>query len=130
MKMLLFCQGHLVLLYSIVASVYADAPIRCIHSVSFLMIHRVADSMAEVHIIGQISGASGFPEHSLFCKWAIHTGNLSYTPRIIEAIKKQRCLFIYFLSTISTFLLVSFHKDIFHVIMTSALQLMVLIQNY
>jgi B9 domain-containing protein 2 len=30
--------------------------------------------MAEVHMIGQIVGASGFPEHSLFCKWGIHTG--------------------------------------------------------
>lgn len=30
--------------------------------------------MAEVHLIGQIVGASGFPEKSLFCKWGIHTG--------------------------------------------------------
>lgn len=30
--------------------------------------------MAEVHVIGQILGATGFPEHSLFCKWGIHTG--------------------------------------------------------
>ncbi|XP_067412763.1 B9 domain-containing protein 2 isoform X1 [Emydura macquarii macquarii] len=30
--------------------------------------------MAEVHIIGQIVGASGFPHSSLFCKWGIHTG--------------------------------------------------------
>ncbi|XP_029427651.1 B9 domain-containing protein 2 isoform X1 [Rhinatrema bivittatum] len=30
--------------------------------------------MAEVHIIGQIVGASGFPQHSLFCKWGIHAG--------------------------------------------------------
>ena len=30
--------------------------------------------MAEVHVIGQLVGASGFPEHSLFCKWGIHTG--------------------------------------------------------
>ena len=30
--------------------------------------------MAEVHIIGQIVGAKGFPEASLFCKWGIHTG--------------------------------------------------------
>ena len=30
--------------------------------------------MAEVHVIGQIVGASGFPDHSLFCKWGIHTG--------------------------------------------------------
>lgn len=30
--------------------------------------------MAEVHVIGQLVGASGFPEHSLFCKWGIHMG--------------------------------------------------------
>ncbi|XP_063289300.1 B9 domain-containing protein 2 [Pelobates fuscus] len=30
--------------------------------------------MAELHIIGQIVGASGFPQNSLFCKWGIHTG--------------------------------------------------------
>ncbi|KAH9488736.1 B9 domain-containing protein 2 [Bulinus truncatus] len=30
--------------------------------------------MAEVHVIGQIIGASGFPDHSLFCKWGIHLG--------------------------------------------------------
>jgi len=30
--------------------------------------------MAEVHVIGQLVGASGFPEQSLFCKWGIHIG--------------------------------------------------------
>uniref|UniRef100_A0A8C2UNR7 B9 domain-containing protein 2 n=1 Tax=Chinchilla lanigera TaxID=34839 RepID=A0A8C2UNR7_CHILA len=30
--------------------------------------------MAEVHVIGQIIGATGFSESSLFCKWGIHTG--------------------------------------------------------
>ncbi|XP_069677122.1 B9 domain-containing protein 2-like isoform X2 [Periplaneta americana] len=30
--------------------------------------------MAEVHIIGQIIGASKFPNQSLFCKWGIHAG--------------------------------------------------------
>ncbi|XP_021474379.2 B9 domain-containing protein 2 isoform X1 [Oncorhynchus mykiss] len=30
--------------------------------------------MAELHIVGQIVGASGFPQSSLFCKWGIHTG--------------------------------------------------------
>lgn len=30
--------------------------------------------MAEVHIVGQIVGASGFPDHSLFCKWGVNTG--------------------------------------------------------
>uniref|UniRef100_A0A3B3XL82 B9 domain-containing protein 2 n=1 Tax=Poecilia mexicana TaxID=48701 RepID=A0A3B3XL82_9TELE len=30
--------------------------------------------MAELHIIGQIIGASGFPQNSLFCKWGVHTG--------------------------------------------------------
>ncbi|KAL3314945.1 B9 domain-containing protein 2 [Cichlidogyrus casuarinus] len=31
--------------------------------------------MGEVHIIGQIISASEFPETSLFCKWAITSGN-------------------------------------------------------
>ena len=31
-------------------------------------------TMAEVHVIGQLLGASGFPNQSLFCKWGIHTG--------------------------------------------------------
>ena len=30
--------------------------------------------MAELHIIGQIVGASGFPPKSIFCKWGVHTG--------------------------------------------------------
>jgi len=30
--------------------------------------------MAELHVIGQIVGASGFPEQELFCKWGIHAG--------------------------------------------------------
>jgi len=30
--------------------------------------------MAELHIIGQIIGAKGFPQNSLFCKWGVHTG--------------------------------------------------------
>ncbi|KAM6153573.1 B9 domain-containing protein 2 [Erethizon dorsatum] len=30
--------------------------------------------MAEVHVIGQLIGATGFSESSLFCKWGIHTG--------------------------------------------------------
>ncbi|KAB5548961.1 hypothetical protein PHYPO_G00061690 [Pangasianodon hypophthalmus] len=33
-----------------------------------------AHRMAELHIIGQIIGASGFPQSSLFCKWGIQTG--------------------------------------------------------
>jgi B9 domain-containing protein 2 len=31
--------------------------------------------MAEVHIIGQILGASEFPNSSLFCKWSINSGS-------------------------------------------------------
>lgn len=30
--------------------------------------------MAEVHLIGQIVGASKFPNQSLFCSWGIHAG--------------------------------------------------------
>lgn len=36
--------------------------------------------MAEVHVIGQIIGATGFSEGSLFCKWGIHTGILPTLP--------------------------------------------------
>jgi len=32
--------------------------------------------MAEVHVIGQLVGASGFPDQCLFCKWGIHIGEL------------------------------------------------------
>lgn len=31
--------------------------------------------MAEVHVIGQILGGSGFPESSLFCKWKVQVGS-------------------------------------------------------
>lgn len=31
-------------------------------------------NMAELHIIGQSVGGSGFSESSLFCKWGIYTG--------------------------------------------------------
>jgi hypothetical protein len=34
--------------------------------------------MAEVHIIGQILGASDFPENSLYCKWSISCGILRF----------------------------------------------------
>ncbi|XP_036264069.1 B9 domain-containing protein 2 isoform X2 [Pipistrellus kuhlii] len=34
----------------------------------------VLKAMAEVHVIGQIVGATGFSESSLFCKWGVHTG--------------------------------------------------------
>ncbi|KAA3679889.1 B9 domain-containing protein 2 [Paragonimus westermani] len=30
--------------------------------------------MAELHVIGQIDSAYGFPEKNLFCKWGINTG--------------------------------------------------------
>ena len=49
--------------------------------------------MAEVHIIGQIKGASGFPEHSLFCKWGIHMGRLK-TDNDIHVLKIIICLYI------------------------------------
>ena len=31
--------------------------------------------MAEVHLIGDLVGASGFPSADLFCKWGIAYGN-------------------------------------------------------
>ncbi|XP_025000288.2 B9 domain-containing protein 2 [Gallus gallus] len=30
--------------------------------------------MAEVHLIGQLLGASGFSQRRLFCKWGLHAG--------------------------------------------------------
>ncbi|KAI8475833.1 MAG: B9 domain-containing protein [Monoraphidium minutum] len=30
--------------------------------------------MAELHIVGQLVGASGFDGHSIFCKWGVHAG--------------------------------------------------------
>ena len=30
--------------------------------------------MAELHVIRQLVGASGFPQRSLFCKWGLHAG--------------------------------------------------------
>ena len=30
--------------------------------------------MAELYVFGQIESASGFDDHSLFCKWTIHSG--------------------------------------------------------
>lgn len=30
--------------------------------------------MAEVHLIGQVASARGFPDNSLFCKFGIHMG--------------------------------------------------------
>ena len=39
--------------------------------------------MAEVHVIGQLVGGSGFPENSLFCKWGIHTGRISFSINFI-----------------------------------------------
>lgn len=32
--------------------------------------------MAEVHIIGEIESASGFPEQRLFCRWELVLGKL------------------------------------------------------
>ena len=30
--------------------------------------------MAEVHVLGRLDGASGFPSSSLFCKWKVSFG--------------------------------------------------------
>lgn len=32
--------------------------------------------MAEVHLVGQIIGASGFREKALFCRWRFSSGKL------------------------------------------------------
>lgn len=29
--------------------------------------------MAELHVIGEISGATGFPSQTTYCKWTVHT---------------------------------------------------------
>ncbi|XP_076359891.1 B9 domain-containing protein 2-like isoform X2 [Tachypleus tridentatus] len=39
-----------------------------------ILVFRVWLLMAEVHIIGQVVGASGFPDQNLFCKWSLHFG--------------------------------------------------------
>jgi B9 domain-containing protein 2 len=41
--------------------------------------------MCEVHIIGQIVGASNFKENNLFCKWGIQAGN---SWKILEGFKE------------------------------------------
>ena len=33
--------------------------------------------MAEVHLIGQVAGASGFDSNDLFCKWEVLAGDAS-----------------------------------------------------
>lgn len=49
--------------------------------------------MAEVHIIGQIVGASDFPDNSLYCKWSISHGKIktnlrcSYNDSLWDKIK-------------------------------------------
>ena len=37
---------------------------------------RSVSVMAEVHVIGEIIGASGFPSHNLYCKWSVHVDGL------------------------------------------------------
>lgn len=32
-------------------------------------------NMAEVHLIGEIVGAEGFPSQNLFCKWGLSVGS-------------------------------------------------------
>ena len=43
--------------------------------------------MAEVHVIGQIVGGSGFPENRLFCKWGIHTGEWGSPGALLRSVK-------------------------------------------
>ncbi len=31
--------------------------------------------MAELHLIGELAGGSGFPSSNLFCKWGLATGS-------------------------------------------------------
>lgn len=37
--------------------------------------------MAEVYILGEVAGASGFPSNNLFCKWSLKVGS---TWKVIE----------------------------------------------
>lgn len=41
--------------------------------------------MAELHVIGEVVGASGFPDNRLFCKWGIHAGGAW---KVISGIKE------------------------------------------
>lgn len=50
--------------------------------------------MAEVHIIGQIVGASDFPDNSLYCKWSITHGKLFKIPN--KLILKSICKLYFF----------------------------------
>nr|CAD7449475.1 unnamed protein product [Timema bartmani] len=56
-------------------------------------------SMAEVHILGQILGASEFPKNTLFCKWGIHAadgGRLVGMARFrADAMRLKEILYIY-----------------------------------
>ena len=41
--------------------------------------------MAELHIIGQVVGGSGFPSQDLYCKWSIVAGqNWSLLEGLVE----------------------------------------------
>ncbi|GFR15089.1 b9 domain-containing protein 2 [Trichonephila clavata] len=43
------------------------------------------NTMCELHIIGQIVGASEFKENNLFCKWGLHAGG---NWKVIEGLKE------------------------------------------
>lgn len=51
-------------------------------------------AMAEVHIIGQIVGASDFPDNSLYCKWSI-THGIYYLTSLIKL--KITCKLYFFI---------------------------------
>ena len=40
-----------------------------------LRTYRHTNTMAEVHLIGELVGGSGFPSGNLFCKWGLAVGN-------------------------------------------------------
>lgn len=40
----------------------------------FIFCQNESGLMAEVHVIGQVTGASGFGRSSLFCKWTLQLG--------------------------------------------------------
>jgi len=58
--------------------------------------------MAEMHVIGQLVGASGFPSQSLFCKWGIHIGEsmllfklslvIRRTADLVYTVSNKECL--------------------------------------
>lgn len=55
---------------------HAQNEVRHVGIFLFGICKRSVSVMAEVHVIGEIIGASGFPSHNLYCKWSVHVDGL------------------------------------------------------